>query len=49
VEYDIWVPHTGSWYGVCDIGDGECGESDTELENLDDWAEYSLLGDAFGV
>jgi hypothetical protein len=29
-------PHTGSWYGVCDIRDDECGESDTELENLSD-------------
>jgi hypothetical protein len=38
-------PHTGSWYGVCDIGDDECGEIDTELENLSDWAEYSLSAD----
>jgi hypothetical protein len=30
-------------------GDDECGEIGTVLQNLDDQAEYSVLGDAFGV
>jgi hypothetical protein len=39
----------GSWYGVCDIGGDGCGKIGVVLEKLDDWTEYSLLGDAFGV
>jgi hypothetical protein len=31
------------------MGNDGCGKTGTELENLADWAEYSLLGDAFGV
>jgi hypothetical protein len=42
-------PMGGSWYGVGDMGDDGCGEMATVLQNLDDQAEYSLLGDAFGV
>lgn len=37
----------GSWYRVCDIGDDECEKTDVVLENLDDLAECSLLGDEF--
>jgi hypothetical protein len=43
------VSHTNSWYGVCDIGDDGCGKTGTGLENIADWAKYSLLGDEFGV
>jgi hypothetical protein len=31
------------------MGDDECGEIGAVLQNLDDQAEYSVLGDAFGV
>jgi hypothetical protein len=42
-------PASGGWYGVGDIGDDGCEKTGAVLENLADWAEYSLLGDAFGV
>jgi hypothetical protein len=34
----------GSWYGVWDIGEDGCVETGTALENLNDYAEYTLLG-----
>jgi hypothetical protein len=42
-------PASGGWYGVGDIGDDGCEKTGAVLEHLADWAEYSLLGDAFGV
>jgi hypothetical protein len=38
-----------SWYGVGDLEDDGCGEIGTVLQSFDDQAEYSPLGDAFGV
>jgi hypothetical protein len=32
------------WYGVGDTGIDECGEIGNVLQNLDDHAEYSVLG-----
>jgi hypothetical protein len=42
-------PASVGWYGVGDMGDDGCGEIGTVLQNFDDWAEYSLLEDAFRV
>jgi hypothetical protein len=36
-------------YGVGDLVDDGCGEIGIVLQNFDDQAEYSLLGDAFGL
>jgi hypothetical protein len=32
------------WYGVGDMGHDGCSEIGTVLQNLDDQAEYSVLG-----
>jgi hypothetical protein len=37
-------PAGGSLIGVRDIGDDGCGKTRVVLQNLDDQAEYSLLG-----
>jgi hypothetical protein len=42
-------PTAVCWYGVGDIGDGECGKTGAVLENRDDQAEYSVLGYAHRV
>jgi hypothetical protein len=42
-------PADVGWYGVGDLGDDECGENGNVIQIFDEQAEYSLLGDAFGV
>jgi hypothetical protein len=37
-------PESVVWYGVGYIGDDGCEKIGVVLENLADWAEYSLLG-----
>jgi hypothetical protein len=42
-------PTVVCWLGVGDIGKDGCGKTDAVLRNLDDQAEYSILGYANGV
>jgi hypothetical protein len=37
------------WYGVGDIEGDRCGKTGAVLENLDDQAEYSILGYTNGL